>query len=289
MNNHLKSITLIRIIISVVFILTVSTILWNYLGMRVCHLFAYGLEKYESRIIEVTTKDNDILLIRNVVYHKDGINASYPEIISGGSAEMRMQWNQIIREDFDKIIQIYSFQPFPEPIPPSTSVEPTLLTVSYEIKGNTEAWLSLFYLADFNSSYSAHPSNLIYTTNIDTKQSRRIRLSDIVELNEAFVKEFRTWKLVDSLEDKNEIQEAIYDYINHISDEELLAGFRAADQIGSGNVRGIYSYLTNDSIGISIEVPNYAGDHAEFEQPLSLLDQYLKPEFTRPTIPASKK
>lgn len=272
---------------STIIVLVVSTILWKNLGWSVCRLLEYRLSEYEKKIIEVTAEDNSTSHIQNVVYQKDGIDASYPEILSGGTAAMRKEWNQIIREDFDKIIQIYSFQPFPKPTPPSTGVAPTFLTVSYKIKGNTEAWLSLFYLADFNSAYSAHPSNLIYTTNIDKRNSRRIRLSDIIDVNEAFVKEFRTWKIKDSSENTNEIQEAIYDYISHISDEELLAGFRAADHIGSDNPWGIYSYLTNDSLGISIEVPNYAGDHAEFEQALTHLDQYLKPEFSRLVSPIS--
>ncbi len=287
MNKKRKSTIRIRIVLSMIIVLALSTILWKYLGESVYHFMEYGLTKYEIRISEVTTEDNSLIHIQDVVYHKDGIEASHPEIMSGGTAAERKIWNQIIREDFDKIIQIYSFQPFPEPMPPSTGTEPTMLTLSYEIKGNTEDWLSIFYLADYSSAYSAHPSNLIYTTNIDMRQSRRIRLSDIVELNEAFVKEFRTWKLVDSSEHTDEIQEVIYDYINHISDKELLAGFRAADQIGSDNPWGIYSYLTNDSLGISIEVPNYAGDHAEFEQTLTRLERYLKPEFSKPTIPVS--
>lgn len=285
MNKKQKVLIRIRIILLTIFVLAVSTILWKNLSWSVSRLFAYGLSKYETRLMEVSSEDGSIIPIQNVVYHKDGIDAVYPEIVSGGSAAMRKEWNQIIREDFDKIIQIYSFQPFPGPTPPSTGVEPTLLTVSYDIKGVTDAWLSILYLADYSSIYAAHPSNLIYTTNIDTRQSRRVRLSDIVDLNEAFVEEFRTWKLVDRSEDTNEIQEVIYDYINHISDEELLTGFRAADRIGSNNPWGIYSYLTDDSIGISIEVPNYAGDHAEFEKPLALLDQYLKPDFSKLTLP----
>jgi hypothetical protein len=240
-------------------------------------------------MIEVIAEDNSSIDIQNVEYQKDGIDASYPEILSGGSAAIRKDWNQIIREDFDKIIQIYSFQPFPVPTPSSIGVAPTLLTVSYQIKGNTGAWLSLFYLAEYNSAYSAHPSNLVYTTNIDMRHSRRIRLSDIIDLNKAFVEEFRTWKLKDSPEDTNEIQEVIYDYIDHISEEELLAGFRAADHIGSDNPWGIYSYLTNDSLGISIEMPHYAGDHAEFEQAFSRLGQYLKPEFSMPVLPVNEQ
>jgi hypothetical protein len=221
---------------------------------------------------EVVTDKDSVMDIEKVIYHKNGVEASYPRILSGGSVDSLERWNKLIKKDFDKIVRIYSLQPFPGPTPSSTDVVPIILTITYEVTGNTETLLSLIYRADYNSSYSAHPSNLIYTTNIDKKGDKRLRLKNIAILNEDFVKEFRTWKLRDTSEQTKEVRDAIYDYIDHISDEDLLAGFLAADQIGSGNPWGIYSYLTKDSLGISIEVPNYAGDHAEFEQSLDSLD-----------------
>lgn len=282
MISKLKSITTLKLVLLMSMIILISIMLWSCLGWRVYHFFIYKVSKYELLVSEASSEKDSINHIESVTFHEKGIDASYPRILSGGSAVMLEDWNRIIKEDFDKIIQIYSFQPFPGPTPPSTDVVPTLLTVTYEVKSNTDSWLSILYRADYNSIYSAHPSNLVYTTNIDKRESQRLRLSDIINLNEAFVKEFRTWKLKENPENTKEIQEAIYDYISHISDEELLAGFRSADHIGSGNTWGIYSYLTKDSLGISIEVPNYAGDHAEFEQALTNLEQYLKPEFSKP-------
>ncbi len=281
-----QKLIIIKLMLSTMVILVISILLWNYLGWRICRLFAYEVGNYELLISEEASEQDSLKQFEDVVIQKEGINATYPRILTGGSAVMLEEWNWIIKEDFDKIMQIYSFQPFPGPTPPSTNVVPILLTVSYEVKSNTEAWLSLLYRANYSSIYSAHPSNLVYTTNIDKRGSRRLRLSDIINLNDAFVKEFRTWKLKSKPEDTKEVQEAIYDYINHISDEELLAGFQSADQIGSNNPWGIYSYLTEDSIGISIEVPNYAGDHAEFEQAFTHLDQYLKPEFSKLASPS---
>lgn len=280
MINKKKTIAMIKLVLSMSIVFIISIMLWKYLGWRVYHFFEYKVSQHDLLVSEVSSENDSMDHIENVEYHEKGIDASYPRIVSNGSAEMLEEWNRIIKEDFDKIIQIYSFQPFPGPTPPSTDVVPTLLTISYEVKSNTDAWLSLLYRADYNSIYSAHPSNLVYTTNIDKRVSKRIRLSDIINLNEAFVKEFRTWKLKETPENTKEVQEAIYDYISNISDEELLEGFRSADQIGSGNTWGIYSYLTKDSLGISIEVPNYAGDHAEFEQALTDLDQFLKPAFS---------
>jgi hypothetical protein len=190
----------------------------------------------------------------------------------------------IIKQDFDKLMQIYSFQPFPGPTPSSTDVVPTMLQVLYDVKGNTGEWFSIFYQADYNSIYSAHPSNLVYTTNINKRENKRIRLTDIVKLNDAFVKDFRSWTLIAPAEVPQEVREAIDDYIGHITEEELLLGFQAADHIGSDNPWGIYSYLTEDKLGISLEVPHYAGDHVEFEQPLARLGMFLKPEFEVETI-----
>jgi len=227
-----------------------------------------------------TTADgSDEATPETVLFHKNGIEASYPRIVVGGTQDEINQWNHLILTDFNKILEIYSFQPFPGPTPAPVEVVPTLLKVTYEIKSNTIEWLSLFYSADFNSSYSAHPSNLIYTTNLDKRHNQRLELNDIVKLSDAFVKEFRTWERKASTDDNKEMETAAQEYINNITDQELLEGLKSADQIGSDNPWGIYSYLTKDGLGISIEVPNYAGDHVEFEAPFTKLTNFLQPRF----------
>ena len=225
---------------------------------------------------QVNASKDDGGLIETVEYREDGITASYPKVLSGGSKESVKRWNQIIKQDFDKILQIYSFQPFPGPTPLPTGTVPRILNISYELMENSSDLLSILYRADFNSSYSAHPSNLVYTTNINKRNDQRLQLGDIVRLDNAFVKEFRTWKISSAAENTKEIDQAIYDYLGNITDEELLQGFHSADVIGSGNPWGIFSYQRDGVLGISIGVPNYAGDHAEFEKPLSLLKDFLQ-------------
>ena len=228
-----------------------------------------------SLLWQVNASKDEGGLIETVEYREDGITASYPKVLSGGSEESVNRWNQIIKQDFDKILQIYSFQPFPGPTPLPTGTVPRILNISYELMENSSDLLSILYRADFNSSYSAHPSNLVYTTNIDKRKDQRLRLGDVVRLDHAFVREFRTWKISSAAENTKEIDQAIYDYIGNITDEELLQGFRLADVIGSGNPWGIFSYQRDGVLGISIGVPNYAGDHAEFEKPLSQLKDFL--------------
>jgi hypothetical protein len=216
--------------------------------------------------------------IEKVAYEKDGIKASYPQFILGSNTsynENARVWNKLILNDFNKILQIYSFRPFPEETPAPSAIIPTLLTISYRIKANDNKKASILYTADYNSSYSAHPSSLVYTTNIDKVNNKRVRLTDYVTVNKDFVKDFRSWTLNTEITDP-ELLQAIQDYITSMTDEDLLLGFQAADQIGSDNPWGIYSYTTPDSLGISIQAPNYIGDHIEFERPLSELENFRK-------------
>ncbi|MDD3174198.1 MAG: hypothetical protein PHF63_11200 [Herbinix sp.] len=214
--------------------------------------------------------------MENERYDKEGIEAEYPQIVSGGNEEELSKWNQIIQEDFQKIIAIYSFNPYLDLRQTPTGEIPTILKIKYEIKLNTDELLSITYTADYNSPYSAYPTQLLYTTNINKTKSERLKLPDVVKLNKDFVKEFRTWDYKTVDEGNLELNKAIKDYVNNISDEDLLNGFQTADIIGSGNTWGIYSYLTPDRLVISIGVPNYIGDHVEFERDYKKLGNYLK-------------
>ncbi|MHB8131277.1 MAG: hypothetical protein ACYDEX_20035 [Mobilitalea sp.] len=209
-------------------------------------------------------------------YSKDGIEASYPKFISGSTEEQRNKWNKLIQTDFDKILQIYSFNPFPDILPGPTPVVPTILQIIYDIKSNDNHVISIFYTAAFNSPYSAHPTDLVYTTNIDKEKNKRLRLSDVVNINLDFVKDFRKWDYIPYEAGNEALDRAIRDYMSSMTDQDLLLGLQTADQIGFDNLWGIFSYLTPNRLGISVSVPNYLGDHIEFEREYSDIKQYLK-------------
>lgn len=238
---------------------------------------------YKDSSIEVTVlwqkqtdKPEEIL---EVPYQKDGIEASYPKFITGGTPKEIEQWNQLIYKDFSKILDIYSFQPIPGPTPTKITVIPTILNINNSIKINNNKFVSILYKASYSSQYSAHPSELIYTTNIDKNNNKRLQLKDYIEINKAFVKDFRTWQSINSSMGNEELDNAVRDYLASLSDEDLLKGFQAADQIGSKNTWEIYSYITPDKIGISLGGPHYLGDHIEFEKDYKELKEFLKSDF----------
>lgn len=212
-------------------------------------------------------------------YQSDGIEAVYPQF-SPEHNEQIAGWNKIIKVDFDKILNIYSFRPIPEPSPSPGTNTPTILKIIYEIKQNDDRYTGIFYKATFMSPYSAHPTQLVYTTNLDKDKEMRLGLSEIVTLSTDFVTGFRSWELVTDENSRQEVVQGIHDYIAGINDEDLLMGMQAADRIGSGNLYDIYSYFTPDKLGISIGVPNYLGDHAEFEQAYTNLKPFLSREIS---------
>lgn len=226
---------------------------------------------HETTAVEEEHKDE----LTEVPYHRDGYDAIYPMFVSGGTQEQIEKWNKLIKNDFEKILSIYSFNPIPEPTPSQETRVPTLLKIDYVIKENSDRLISIFYTAAFRSPYVAHPTDLIYTTNIDKLNSKRIRLGDYIKLDDRFIKEFRTWDFIPVAEGDEEVNKAIRSYIVGLSDKELLQGFQAADQIGSANLYNIFSYHTPDKLGISIGLPNYLGDHVEFEKNLSELGDYM--------------
>lgn len=232
-------------------------------------------DQIENNSMEGSIKDQ----IQNIEYQKNGIYAAYPRLVEGGSEEELKVWNRLIQEDFEKILKIYSFYPFPQLTPVPADQVPVYLKINYNVGRNDDKIISIVYTVNFNSSYSAHPTELIYTTNIDKIKNKRISLTDIVNADEAFLKDFRNWMLLPVEGGNEEFNQAIADYVKNLSDEDLMTGFQHADIIGSGNTWGVFSYFTKDSLGISLGAPHYIGDHVEFEMKYADLQNYLKSDY----------
>lgn len=249
--------------------------LWSIFTLTLVLLLLTGCNYVKEKETMNRNEENTQTIITKQ-HNKSGVEAEYPVFVSGGNAQELAIWNQIIEKDFNKILDIYSFEPFTGPTPAPATQIPTILNLKYKMRLNNDHFASFSYLADFNSAYAAHPTEIMYTTNIDKKNSKRVRLGDIVTLNKDFVKEFRTWDFVPIEQGNEELNQAIKDYFTQLSDEDLLQGFQHADIIGTGNLRDIYSYLTPQKIGISFGVPNYIGDHVEFERNYDSLKKFLK-------------
>ncbi|MDI9508268.1 MAG: hypothetical protein GX319_04665 [Clostridiales bacterium] len=213
--------------------------------------------------------NGDGFKIEKRTFQNDTTYVEYPFIVSGADNGQLELLNNIIIEDVGKILNVYSAYAFGPPSREEDIYKSDVLRINYKIMRNDRDYLSIFYRADFFSPYAAYPTELVYTTNIDIKSGRRIKLSEIIEVNKSLVDDISSWELVsknDGINDNKEYHQALIDYISGLGREVLLAGLMSADIIGADNYLGIYSYLTPQKIGISISVPNYLGDHVEFEK-----------------------
>ena len=211
-------------------------------------------------------KGLDMMELSPRIYRNKGAFVSYPFVVTGTDATQVNMWNRIIIEDIDKILGLYSFDSLPQ-----TKEEPDLfmqstLYIRYYIKRNDDRFLSIFYTADFYNPYAAYPTQAVFTTNIDLVNNRRLYLLEIIGKDIDLSRDITSWELITHDMSGQEYSKIVKDYILGLGEEARRRGFLTADIIGPGNYLGIFSYITPSRIGISISVPNYIGDHAEFEK-----------------------
>lgn len=201
-------------------------------------------------------------VIEEKIFRNNGTVASYPLIVSGDATEKLDALNEIILEDLNKILRTYSADAFKPPAGMPDVFMGDTLNLSYDVLRNDSNYLSIFYTADFFSPYAAYPTQTVYTTNIDVQNAKRIKLSDLTSVDDALITEFLSWEPVNI--NPGYIR-GIRDYIRGLGTETLRRGFSSADIIGPGNFLGIFSYLKPGRLGLSISLPNYLGNHAEYE------------------------
>ena len=124
--------------------------------------------------------------------------------------------------------------------------------------------LSIIFEGTGNVQSAAYPNNLFYTLNIDMQSGNRIILTDVYYVDAAFASAYRNSPFIQN--DEN-LSEAMSEYIGLYPDDELVALLSSADM----DFSGIYSYFTNEKVGISITTLHALGDHAETEIDISAL------------------
>lgn len=195
-------------------------------------------------------------------YLKESVEISYPQLKNLTDKAMQDSLNKLIKNQALSILMEYE------------GLESEVnLQIGYVPLRNTERILSIQYRGVGYLENAAYPDNHLYTTNLDLKTGTLLKLKDFVVVDKDFIAEFKkgTYKPYDpELSIEQEVREVLAEY----SDSDLISLFAKADVAGSDNEANIFSYLTEDSLGISIGVPHALGDHAEFEirNPKLILD-----------------
>ncbi len=203
----------------------------------------------------------------NSSYSEDELRYSinYPQLAGLLDTDRQEQVNKIIKDEAIKVLKYYE--------DPFGSVE---INIDYNITLETPSLLSIQYSGIGSVSNAAHPNKLFYTTNIDVEKGEKIRLADIINIDSIFIQKFLDGKFVAMWNEQGELID-----LTTLSSARLQDGFTEADSldnIGTEKQSDVYSYLTENSLGISISVPYAVGGHAEYEINYQDLKENIKDE-----------
>ncbi len=134
------------------------------------------------------------------------------------------------------------------------------LDLSYEIKRYDSAYLSIVFEGVGNVDTAAYPNNLFVTKNYDLRQKKEITLFNLCTVNTKFAEKAYA---------------AFLQELSFTENAELVqmfqAGYPDADALlrtlfsCDGTVEDCQSYMTPQSIGISVPIVHAGGDHVEAE------------------------
>ncbi|WP_298841594.1 hypothetical protein [Clostridium sp.] len=187
-------------------------------------------------------------LVKNVYTNKKVI-VNYPQITNFGDVSKQKVINNILKQEALKVSNYYKDSP-----------GEVTLDIIYNIKYKGNDQLSVQYSGTAYVKGSAHPNNLFYTTNINLTKAVRLRLSDFVKIDKNLVNKLR------SIADKSSQPGKVS--VEQYTNDELIKMFKNADSldlVGTADQSDTFSFVTKDTLGISVPVSHAAGDHAEFE------------------------
>lgn len=176
--------------------------------------------------------------------YNDRITVRYPQIININNHDKQMDLNKMIKERAYGYLDNYTTE----------EMETFTLDINYNVTLKSEQFLSIQFSGYTFDEGAAHPNDIFYTINIDMNKSIALQLKDMVDIDEEFVAKFKEGELQSTISEQKGI-------LNERSDDEWIRLLKDADSRQSG----ISSYLTNRSLGISVEVPFVVGNHAELE------------------------
>lgn len=186
---------------------------------------------------------------------------SYPQIYEIGDIDLQDNINKTISTEALKILNFYE----------NENLEEFKLNIYYEIVLANETLMSIQYFGFASGEDYPHCHKLFYTTNIDLKNGKKLRLKDIVEVNTEFASLFLNEDFEYDGPLASDESSCIHDTYTDLN--MLLQDFTEADTMEQ---MLIYSYMTHDSLGISMETQHAIGGYAKFKIPYKNIENYLK-------------
>ncbi len=205
---------------------------------------------------ETASKDYEITEVK--LDMGDKITGVYPQISGFSDTDKQNTINQLIEEETLDFIKYFK-------------EDDVTIELSYDVPWKGARMLSLRYYMYYYAEGAAHPNNNYTTLNIDLVNGRRVRLSDVITVDDDFAKTMREFSVyAGPLENSPELEEFLE---ANLSVQDSSA-FSQADY--SMDYYSMYTYFTEKTIGFNLAVPHAIGDYALYEVNLANIKDYIK-------------
>ncbi len=186
-------------------------------------------------------------------YTDKAISIAYPQITGLKNEDMQIAINNLLKKEALSILDAYE------------DTGHLSLEVEYKITLQSPDVFSVQFFGMGNVEGTAHPLNLFYTANIDMYNGSKLRLKDLTKIDKHLINEFKRYKVKDPKNNEASVKALQY-ILETYSDKDLMEYFEQADTLSANeNPASVFSYLTEEALGISIGVPHVFGDHVEAE------------------------
>ncbi len=188
----------------------------------------------------------------NVEDDNNNISIEYPVVTGLSDEANQIKTNKLIKAEALKVYDYYNDD--------RDSYGHLKLHILYDISLESEHILSIRYAGWADLEGLMHPHKWYYTTNIDMMTGNRLRLADMVSIEEGFINMFISGEFEPLCVEQVENEDGELDLGYYGSYDTAEEGFINADNMGS-----IFSYLTKDTLGIVIPVSHAIGGNAQLE------------------------
>ncbi|THE10779.1 hypothetical protein E1I69_17710 [Bacillus timonensis] len=200
--------------------------------------------------------------VDTATYENGQVTIHYPQLTNMQNKDLEQRINTLIKDD--AILFLSQYQDSNAP-----------LKMDFEVILPESDTFTVQYTGTYNGGM--YPTHLLFTTNINFKKGEKIRLSNLFVIDETFIEALKNAKYMDwenPHEPNKEKQTAIIEYLKTYNNQDLIAAFTKADHPDPNeNPYGVFSYIFNHTVVISMQVPHALGDHAEFEVDMGELER----------------
>ncbi|SOC40581.1 PdaC/SigV domain-containing protein [Ureibacillus acetophenoni] len=220
-----------------------------------------NVEEEEYEAVSKLTEEQEYEIISES-FSEENVIVEYPQIVNFKDEEKQREINELIKKE--------ALKPFLETLKILNPDQKYEAEGKFDIKFKNNQILSIAYSSYNNISPSAHPYNLFFTTNIDLTTGNELFLPDFVSnIDKNFIIKLKNAKYVGDLGEDNEQQIKEMVFGQYSSFEELITELNSSKDKNNG----IFVYVTENALGISMPVAHVAGDHAEFEIDFDVLKE----------------